>query len=230
MFNITRYLAQSIGNPRRADSLTSRLRRKRLSHFNEMLNDFYDKYGCVNIIDIGGTRQYWNILPERWLVEKKITITIVNLPGSTFPESEDHFQYVAGDGCSLDFCQDREFHIAHSNAVIEHVGDWERMKQFAREVSRVAERYFVQTPNFWFPIEPHCMIPFFHWLPEPLRVLLIMHFNLGNWSRQESVSAAVAQVNSAHLLDKRMFTELFDGAKLVKERFLLLTKSFIAVR
>ena len=120
--------------------------------------------------------------------------------------------------------------MAHSNSVVEHVGDWGRMCAFASEVRRVALSYFVQTPNYWFPIEPHAMTPVFHWLPKPVRVALVMRFQLGHWHRQPTVDAAVRRVDSARLLTRPMVAELFDDADIVAERLGFLTKSWIAVR
>ncbi len=68
------------------------------------------------------------------------------------------------DGTQLPF-GDREFDIAFSNSVIEHVPP-ELQAAFAAEVSRVADRYFVQTPNRYFPIEPHYQLPLFQFLPR----------------------------------------------------------------
>ena len=68
-----------------------------------------------------------------------------------------------GDGTNLRFA-DREFPIAYSNSVIEHIPK-HLQRAFADEVRRVGERYFVQTPNRWFPIEPHYLVPAWHWLP-----------------------------------------------------------------
>lgn len=53
--------------------------------------------------------------------------------------------------------QDNEFDAVFSNSVIEHVGDYEAQRQMANEIMRVGKRYFVQTPNFYFPIEPHIL-------------------------------------------------------------------------
>ncbi len=194
-----------------------------------MVESAYDANGSVRIVDIGGTRQYWGIFPENMFNEKNITITIVNLPGSDAPEPEPHFEYVAADGCSLDMFGDNQFHIGHANSVIEHVGDWERMTQFAHEISRIAERYYVQTPNYWFPIEPHFMTPFFHWLPKPMRVSLMMRCTLGQYDRKDSVDAAMKSVESARLLNWRMLQELFPDAMIFREHLFFLTKSIIAI-
>ena len=74
-------------------------------------------------------------------------------------------QWVVADGCKLPFAS-RSFDWVFSNAVIEHVGDWQKQKQFADEIRRVAAKgYFVTTPNKYFPIEPHTLLPFYQFLP-----------------------------------------------------------------
>jgi hypothetical protein len=40
---------------------------------------------------------------------------------------------------------------------------------FARELRRVARGWYVQTPAFSFPVEPHALLPIAHWLPPRLR-------------------------------------------------------------
>ena len=56
-----------------------------------------------------------------------------------------------------------------SNALLEHIPGPLR-RSFAREVNRVARKgYFISTPNFWFPLEPHYYMPFFQFLPERLK-------------------------------------------------------------
>src|SRR4051794_26662392 len=57
---------------------------------------------------------------------------------------------------------DNEFDLAYSNSVLEHVND---RAGLAREIRRVARSWWVQTPAFSFPIEPHALLPFAHWLP-----------------------------------------------------------------
>jgi hypothetical protein len=104
------------------------------------------------------------------------------------------------------------------------------MRAFAREVRRLAPRYFVQTPNFWFPIEPHFMCPFFHWLPVPARVRLLLLTGLGHYRRAETVESALAAVQGIRLLSRRTMSSLFPDAAIVTERVALLPKSLMAIR
>jgi hypothetical protein len=51
--------------------------------------------------------------------------------------------------------------------VIEHVGSWARQCAFVAECCRVARRaVFITTPNRWFPVEFHTVLPLVHWLPK----------------------------------------------------------------
>ena len=211
-------------------SLRHGWRLRRIKPLIEMIESVHAQKGRVSVIDVGGTARYWKIVPRDLLQRCKVTITIVNLPGSQPPADHDVFKYVAADGCDLNGFADQSFDIAHSNSVIEHVGDWSRMKAFAAEIRRLARQYFVQTPNYWFPVEPHGMVAFFHWFPRPLRVWLLLHFKVGNWGRSDSVDSAMLVVESARLLNRSMIEALFPDSLVLVERVLLLPKSFIAVR
>jgi hypothetical protein len=209
-----------------------RMRARRSRPLVELIRRVHAERGNVRIIDVGGTRRYWRILPESLLGDCDVHITIVNLPGTPAPDAEEpRFTHAFGDGCDLSEWPDAAFDIAHSNSVIEHVGDWDHVVRFAAEVRRVARYYFLQTPHFWFPVEPHCMVPLFHWLPMSWRVSLVRRCNLGNWTRQPDVDRAVRTVESARLLDRAMFEGLFgDDATIRTERFFGLPKSMVAVR
>ena len=63
---------------------------------------------------------------------------------------------------------DGEFDLAYCSSVIEHVRHGDRAA-FARELRRVARGWYVQTPAYSFPIEPHALLPLAHWLPPRLR-------------------------------------------------------------
>jgi SAM-dependent methyltransferase len=125
-----------------------------------------------------------------------------------------------GDGTKLRFA-DRAFDVAYSNSVIEHVPK-EGQQAFAAEVGRVADRYFVQTPNRWFPIEPHYQLPLFQFLPRRVRKALNRRFALG-WQ-------AKGQWEEITLLSARDLRRLFPDAEIHRERLFGLTKSLMAVR
>lgn len=56
----------------------------------------------------------------------------------------------------------------HSSAVLEPVGSRAARRNFLRERLRVARRAaFLTTPNRWFPVEFHSVLPLVHWLPAP---------------------------------------------------------------
>ena len=205
-------------------------RGKRIRPLLDIIRATFLEHGSVRIIDIGGTRKYWNILPGDYLKKHNVKITIANLMDDQNAVNDDTFEFITCDACDLRTIEDNAFHIAHSNSVIEHVGDWKRMIMFSNEVRRVAPKYFIQTPNFWFPLEPHCMTPFFHWLPKPARIRLVSNFRLGNWRKADSTREAVRIVESARLLNKAMFSELFREAEVSIERLCYLPKSFVAIK
>lgn len=210
-------------------SLRFRWRMRRIQPLLQMIESVHAARGEVRIIDVGGTVRYWRILPAATLERYNVTITLLNVPSMPLPEDQGRFKFLSGDGCALGFVPDRAFDIMHSNSVIEHVGDWVRMKAFASEAQRVAQRYFVQTPNYWFPIEPHGMVPLIHWLPRPMRIWLLMRFRLGNWRRAASVDEAMRTIDGARLLNRTMLVGLFPAAEIHVERVFLMPKSYTAV-
>jgi len=67
---------------------------------------------------------------------------------------------------------DDAFDLAYSNSVVEHIAP-ERRARFAAELRRVARGWYVQTPAIGFPLDPHSLLPFAHWLPHALREPLL---------------------------------------------------------
>lgn len=224
---ITKYLAKHIMNYDNSKSLGSRFRRRRATRLMSMIEEVFSQKGAVNIIDIGGTRAYWNVFDDGYLASKNSKITLVNLTLTGCAE-DDVFKEVIGDGRHLEF-GDLSFDIAHSNSVIEHVGDWQDMIDFSKEVARVAGRYFVQTPGFWFPIEPHAMFPLFHWLPIFLRKKLVLGHALGNWQKATTDDDASQIVLSARLLTKNEMRQLFPSA-VIHTEWLVFPKSYMAIK
>jgi hypothetical protein len=179
----------------------------------------------VRIVDIGGTVSFWELMG--WTGRQDVQIHVVNLEGQ--PCAYPNMTVAVGDACNLSGIADQSFDIAFSNSVIEHVGGMVEKRRMAAEVRRVAKRYWVQTPNFWFPIEPHFLFPGWQWLPEGLRVSILQRRNVGWNARTPEYEKALEVVRHAQLLSRRDMRELFPEAKLVAERFCGLVKSWTAV-
>ena len=76
--------------------------------------------------------------------------------------------FVRADAAAgLPFADD-EFDLVYCSSVIEHVPRVRR-GAFAAELRRVGRGWMVQTPALGFPVEPHSLLPFAHWLPVRAR-------------------------------------------------------------
>lgn len=210
------------------NSLASRFRRARARHIAGLIREVFAERGACRIVDLGGRPDYWRVIDRALLEACRVTITTINLE-SQAPIDDPMFDQRPGDACAFD-APDNAFDIAHSNSVIEHVGDWPRMEAFAAETRRLAPRYFVQTPYFWFPVEPHFSAPFFHWAPEGLRARWLMKRGHGFVGRAGDLAEAMRAVQHARLLDKAMMRQLFPDARLEEEKVAGLTKSLMAIR
>lgn len=208
-----------------SSSPATNYRLKRFSHFVALVNSFPALARPLRILDIGGTPDYWN--DKRSLITRSNEITLLNFDAIPAPG----FESVGGDACSMPEFADNQFDIVHSNSVIEHVGMWRDMMRMANEIRRIAPAYFVQTPYYWFPIEPHARTPFLHWLPSSLQLRLVMNRKLGPfWSKAETVDKGMRTIQAAYLLDKKMFGALFPDARIVSERVFGFIKSLMAIR
>jgi 2-polyprenyl-3-methyl-5-hydroxy-6-metoxy-1,4-benzoquinol methylase len=116
-----------------------------------------------------------------------------------------NLKLLAADGCALPF-ESRAFDWVFSNAVIEHVGAWEKQKLFATEVRRVARKgYFVSTPNKFFPLEPHTLLPGYQFLPPRLQ-RAALRVSPGYLTEYEEIN----------LLSARELQALFPEARILK--------------
>ena len=214
-------------------SLGSRFRRKRFKHIEELVQQILSvKEECI-ILDIGGTAQYWSLMGPELL--RKCSVTVLNLekPRGSNPKKnvpkDGVFKFVYGDGRDLNNIDDNQYDIAHSNSVIEHVGKLSDMQRFVNELTRVGKYFYIQTPNFWFPIEPHYCVPFIHWLPVIVRAKLLTKWNIGFHKKYPSLSAAYDYAEFINLIDQSVLKCILPGAYFRQEKILFFTKSLIAV-
>lgn len=134
---------------------------------------------------------------------------------------------------------DLEFDFVFCSSVIEHVTGpkadvWEisddafeaiakeKQKIFASEIRRISLRYYVQTPNKWFLIEPHSYLPGFIVL-FPRRILV-------NIFRHCHRFWITNPCPDWRLLTAKELGELFPDARIERERVMFLTKSLMALR
>ena len=194
-------------------------------HFRtRRMNEFMQHYQVTpetRILDVGGRLFNWNLVSTR----PRLTILNIEPPPGELPEG---VEWIVADGRTLPFAE-RSFDICYSNSVIEHLYSWENQQVFAREIRRVADAYYVQTPNRRFPIEPHYLTPFIHWLPKRLRRKLLRRFTVWGWLTAPSPERCDNIIEELCLLDRNEMQELFPNAQIQKESFLGMTKSLIAM-
>jgi len=121
--------------------------------------------------------------------------------------------FLLGDPAEGLALADGEFDLVYCSSVIEHVPPVRR-EAFARELRRVGRGWYVQTPAFSFPIEPHSLLPGAQWLPVGLRR---RYWRLGAARGWEEIS----------LLRRGELEALFGPA--LAERFAGLVKSWVCV-
>jgi Methyltransferase domain len=222
----TMKLLSRLYDHKRSGSVATTLRNERLKLLNSLLSTLPKP---IRILDVGGRSAFWVGTGLLDAAGSDVEITLINTSQIELGEVYPHpgLIYSVGDARDMREFQTKSFDVVFSNSVIEHVGNYADQALMAQEVQRLGKRYFIQTPNFYFPIEPHFVFPAFHWLPIASRVWLVTHFPLGWYGKFDSSSRAREEVESIRLLTQRNFVQLFPGARLFNERFLGMTKSFV---
>jgi hypothetical protein len=178
----------------------------------------------MSVIDLGGSVESWRRSPVR-----PNHLHVVNL--EEFPgDVPDWAEVDYGDACALpEPIASRRYDMVFSNSVIEHVGGHERRIRFAEAVRSLADRYWVQTPYRYFPIEPHYVAPGLQFLPLALRQRYAYRWPLTH-TRPKNQPSALDDVMWVELVDRTQMRHYFPDGQLLNERILGLTKSLIAVR
>jgi len=205
------------------------MRRKRMRYFIELIRYLIQKEdrATINILDIGGTETYWDNFPFGEFNDIHFRISLINLNyhdsdlGMKNLYDNLSIERLIGSACHLEDIKDKEWDIVHSNSVIEHVGGWVQIQAMASELQRVGRYYFVQTPNYWFFIEPHFFLPFFQFLPRPIGVWLLMRI------KGCTLNQALLAEDDKRLLTKKEMMLLFPDGEILIERFIGLPKSIM---
>ena len=196
--------------------LGSRFRKRRMAWFKR------EFASAQNVLDVGGELETWHSYRPPRLV-----LLNVGMRPAQFDQS---ISYIQADGCALPL-HDAAADVAFSNSVIEHVGSIENQRRFAQEMQRVGRRYYCQTPNKWFPLDTHSLGLLVHWLPESwISHLAYRYLTLQGWRTRPSREESLSSMRSVRHLSRTELVALFPGCSIRKERFLGMTKSFVAWR
>ena len=161
-----------------------------------------------------------NAFVRFWPTKQTLTVTSIE-DASNLERVFPGVRFVRTSGTALPF-EDGEFDVAHSSAVLEHVGDRDRQRAFVHELCRVANAVFVTTPNRWFPLELHTFLPFVHWLPQHRHQQVLRAVGLRFW----------AETDNLNLLSASTLASLFPADVAVsihRHRLLGLPSNLIAV-
>lgn len=152
-------------------------RRKKCELFFELMKPS----SSDTLLDAGGGtgagfRDIWNYFKDT---------TVIDLDSSCIEKIAGEMRNVkaiVGDVCGIAL-KDKSVDFVFSNAVIEHI-DNSRRYLFAKEIKRIARKgYFITTPNYWFPFEPHYLCPFWQYLPEKLKKITKKYLPLGHYGK-----------------------------------------------
>jgi hypothetical protein len=208
-----------LNNP---NSLSNRMRSRRFRIFEALVKSVPRP---MRILDVGGTNAFWE--QRGWADRDDVQITLLNLA----PQEKRHANITPLTGTATDLSQfsSSSFEIVFSNSVIEHLFTFENQRQMAKEIRRVAKAFWVQTPNFWFAMEPHFHVPGWHWMPLSVRVAMLRKWKCGWLGPCPDSAQARERVTEVRLMTSSELREIFPGAKLIPERFGVFVKSWIAI-
>jgi hypothetical protein len=199
------------------DSLSAHLRQRRWERFARTFPDLAD----MHVLDVGGDARSWRLAGLR-----PAHVTLLNVRKQHV--AEDWMSAVAGDAC--DMPPDLPaVDVVYSNSVIEHVGGHWRRQRFAAGVRGASDRYWVQTPYRYFPVEPHFLAPGLQHLPRAVQAQVVMRWPIGNYAGVKDRETALRRLMGIELLSRTELAAYFPSATIERESFLGLTKSLIAV-
>jgi hypothetical protein len=206
--------------------LFERLSRRSRRFKMEMLERHLPMQGSERILDIGSevdsqSQQILDRFPGA-------SVTAANLRPEhlqTIRAAYPRVRTVLADARDLPF-QNQEFDLVYSNAVIEHVGDHADQRRMADEVRRVGQRWFVTTPNRWYPFEFHARMPFLSWLPPRL-----LHRIARVWAYHhvERRYRSGNDYSDVHLLTARQLGRLFPDSLVLKPRVTFWPETLVVV-
>jgi predicted SAM-dependent methyltransferase len=213
-------LLASSDNP---NSLGNKFRKQRFQYFEDLFHSNFPNNYPIKVLDIGGTVHFWK--EQELLKSGKVQVVLLNL--SAEDVHLEGLSSMAGDASDLSQFTDKSFDLVFSNSVIEHLYTWENQTKMAKEVIRVGKKFFIQTPNRHFFLEAHYALPFVQYFPKKLTHFLLTKTKLSRGSKWDQKDAQ-QYLDEIRLLSYSEMKTLFPGAKMYREKFFGMNKSFSA--
>ena len=185
-------------------------RRRRMAAVIDMMRPIIAARGTCRVLDLGGTPEYWLLHRELWK-GLPVDFTLLNTYRPTLGVSG--FSFVPGDARDLGGMDDGSFDLIHSNSVIEHVGTWADMKAMAGRFAAWDARISSRRPMSVSRSSRIFRLPFFHWLPAPVQMSIVMARRNGYMEKAGSVDAAMDHVESARLLGRPPDADTVPGCR-----------------
>jgi len=189
----------------------------------------------MRVLDLGGEPHSWTSVSPR-----PREVVLLNLPWVAEAQAQQlgrasdlgWMKPMAGDACDPpEEVRGGGFDLVYSNSVIEHVGGHHRRRAFAEHVRALADHHWIQTPNRWFPVEPHWLFPGFQYLPVRTRATVTQVWPIGAFTaRRDSLRQRMGDAMDVELLSPSELQWYFPDSRVLRERVLGLSKSLIAVR
>jgi Methyltransferase domain len=216
------YMLRWLADSDEPTSFANKLRARRFHKFEALAAQLPRP---LRILDVGGTNAFWE--NRGWQQRADVQILTLNLVA----EEQQHanIKPLAGDATDLAEFGDRSIDIVFSNSVIEHLFTFESQRRMASEIQRVGKAFWVQTPNFWFPVEPHFHFVGWQWLPVAVRTSILQRRTCGWRGPCPDPVGARRLVEEVRLLTRRELRELFPRATIMAERFGGFVKSWTAL-
>jgi SAM-dependent methyltransferase len=206
--------------------------------FNKIANDARNEFFNIlkkqtkysknkTIIDIGTTASLddvQNVILSKIKNNKNITC-LSNLDCKILLKKYPNIKkIIIGDGRNNNL-PNNSFDIVHSNATIEHVGSYNNQLLFIKECIRISKKYvFIQTPNRFYPLDFHTILPLIHWLPKNIHRKILKFIGLNFYSLEKNL-------NLLSMSDLRNFCDKLSiiNYKIIKYRLFFMTSNLILI-
>ena len=132
----------------------------------------------MNVLDIGCGTDGRSL--QDW-IDPGYTITGIDLYAENQVNiKHPNFTYYQQDARDMSRFKDKEFDLAISIGMMEHIGHLPDLQKMASEINRVAKEYVIVVPWRYAIVEPHFKWPFFQLLPTEIQRQLVYKLNLHN--------------------------------------------------